>query len=467
MLTAQYIHGLTRALVRDIREIKPAKNWAAAVDLRILYYNPEMLSQVDDDTVRALTLHEIGHLLHTSSYQGVSVKKYPKKKKGIKYCINILEDARIEIKLGRDNGDYVGNLLYSNTQRAFNNYNWEAAPDYSSIMCYGFSKIRGMNATKLTDKLNSMNREKRDVAIEISRLVDEHLDTFQGDDFEKMVDLFDSEIMPLILPYLPDDTDETPEELEQMMERAGRGRGKKSGTERENVRDGVSHIDALAEMNPYINTLSTKIKQILKETRSTRETGLHKRGKLLSKNTYKVLCGDTRIFSKRTNPDVPDYNVQLLLDNSGSICLEDMHIGVMQAAVLIEQVFQKIGMRVDLFKYDDHPKTLESLTEYEESPQGENFETRAFEHIIEHIKKNNLENNLLMMITDGDGDSWQVMYPYIEELEKNLDTKICVIGVGRGAEDVVMNYPERHIFVPDIEMLTKSVVGFLHKLIHR
>jgi hypothetical protein len=450
---AQYISGLAHALT-DVSKIISGDKWCADVKERTLTYNRET---TDPDTIRALTLHEIGHLKHTEPYH-TELEKTSNKSQAIRSVYNSLEDIRIEHLLGREYGGFSNYLLNANMRQAIMEQDWSKADPLRRVLSGAMARMKfgsSHSATKTIDC--SSNEEEKTLAQSVS----ETINPCEFRTYKELADRIDRDIIPLLEKLLPENSEQ--QEEESAIKRRSSGPGGRPLLENIPV---VSYLDCLATAQPYINVLSTKINQVLKETKQTRIVGQHKSGILASKNVYKIANGETRVFSKRSRPDTPNYNVILLLDNSGSMRDTERLNNAMTGAAILESVFSKIGMKPELWSYDNDCRRIESITEWE-TPDGGNYELNAFERIIARLKKTGTNNNLLIMLTDGQGDDWPTMRPAIDELENKLDTKIMVIGIGSEASDVVHNYPNRHIYMPKVEELPSAVIRYLKDLFKR
>ena len=137
-------------------------------------------------------------------------------------------------------------------------------------------------------------------------------------------------------------------------------------------------------MAGYIQTLSQKLGDILKEKACIRYVGAYKSGRLLGKNVFKVITGSNRLFSKRNHPDKPNYVISMLLDESGSMS-GSRHYNSYIASHLIMRACQKLGFQIKFIKYGSRVEPIEKLDEYRRMEGGGNVDSLALRHVIKNI----------------------------------------------------------------------------------
>lgn len=225
-----------------------------------------------------------------------------------------------------------------------------------------------------------------------------------------------------------------------------------------------TEMEARALLRPISYVFSQKLKDVLKEQKAIRFTGNYKSGKLLNKNAYKVaIGGETRIFSKRNNPDTPEYAVYIALDSSGSMCGEKSTYAFLGAA-LLKDVCTRLNFPVKVYEYDTEIRELKNLDGYTDAGGGTNDSV-----VMRQLDKdvNSSENSLVFIITDGEtgrDDDFNI-------LKKKLKQKnVVTFGVGIGAEymrDSLKRNYDNAVCVEKVEELPFQLLTLMRTIIHR
>lgn len=226
----------------------------------------------------------------------------------------------------------------------------------------------------------------------------------------------------------------------------------------------LSEAEAAALLRPYITTLATRLRYILQEKAATRFRGLYKQGKLLGKNTYRVLLpNEDRIFSQKSTPDTPKHAVYMAIDCSGSMD-GDRETFAFTGGVLLKHVSKELGFTVHMYEFDGGCRELYRLDDYYEKGGGTADEA-AFEQIYKDASPS--EDNLVFIVTDGetrDNNRGRIM----RKLEKERNAQIFGIGIGNGIsfETVKQNYP-RALKVNEPKELPSALINLMRNIIHR
>lgn len=462
-LGASYIAGLVGALVENPGEVVAGKDWSANVQTKDLIYKREDLEHMTDGEVRGVTLHEIGHLLYTPDYHSEYEKAH--NTKALHNVYNILEDRRIEERLVKKLGYFAKDALSAINSTEGKTIDCSKLKPYeATLMFSSFAKDKSGVAPSNSDLMGELKERGSSLGIELQRILHDAVgQALDCTSYEDMVGVIDAKIAPLL------DLEKDPEPSEQadlfIQKKNPNGWGGSEGRFEDD--EVVSYYDSVAVMKPYVSVTALRLAQVLKENSAVRFTGSKKMGKLLSKNTYKVALNEKRIFSKRSQLDATQYNVTLVIDNSGSMS-GNKQVSAMRGAVLLEGIAKRLSFPFQTYIYDDSPRKLKDLIQFERSCDGGNKECSMLNRLINDFKKSGqTENNLVIIITDGQGDSRDSMQPYIQTLIDDYDTTLMAIGIGEGAQEAVNSYAPRGMYVPNAEELPSAIISFMRKLIHR
>jgi len=488
--TREYLKLLTETLSNKTGvTIREGKNWSSNLKTKEVIYKMEDLKDLDYPIVRGLLLHETAHINYTEADKNEAnrpiVKKYGQV---IHEIYNAYEDIRIENKLRDRYGDYAESSLNQTNVHAIKCQLEKTKGDltpapklHQFLLMTLFShdsyinplseQLLGYGASKII-----FNREKLkiDEAV-IKKLIDNRnmLSDFYysvklATTTLELMDMVDRELIPIIKDFItqapPDQKIPNLSNREQM---GGGDTGKQSqGSGEEEV---LTEQEAKAILTPYISTLAHRLHDILEEQRATRYRGAKKSGKLLSPNAYKVLTGDTRIFSRKTTPDAPNYEIFLGLDSSGSMNKTNRVYYAKLSAVLLKEVSKKLNFKITTYSYGDFTNRMETLDEYKNTGGG----TNDLSLIAEINKKLNPDKkSLIFIITDGYAnrtDSTKQQAEYQEQEAEATKKGATIYGIGMGKLNNIIfrkNY-RNAVIVPNIEDLPAEMISIVRQVIHR
>lgn len=493
-----YLEAIVNALAqKEGVTFKEGKMWQANPDKKRIVYNPQDLMYLPPLVSKGLILHELGHVKFSVIVDDTpAVKKHP----SMQLVYNAFEDVREELLMCKKYGDFArealaNSVLYgmtSSVQQAEQGIGKriELSSLLSEIVYRGMKNgtvdqyARGY-ISYYGEQLHHYNTPLAQKVIEacdktgiLDRVIRSSIIANSTLDIQKMVD---KELYELIEPLL--------EEADEMMKQSGMGEDGEEGEEEGGIvhmppkevdewipsREGQefdqinqaipSDEELRLMLAPYINTLARKLNDVLKEQRAIRFTGAKKSGKLLSKNAYKVgVAGETRIFSKRNNPDTPDYHVTFMLDESGSMS-GNPHKQTYIAAFLMDEVVKKLKFNTSYMKYESSPMKIKELAGYRNFRSGGNQEIPAL-HFAEKLLSDNKDNLLLMMTDGGIGEDPGHMQNVIAKLEKKYNGTVIAIGVGLHGNYLKKYFPH-FVEVPEISKLPASMISLLKSIIHR
>ncbi len=457
--------------------VTEGKNWSVDVRKKVLNYKLEDLKYRPFPVVRGFLLHEIGHLKYTPithlKDRTKLEKKYPN---AMQSCYNTFEDIRIERKLINEYGSFaMGSFHALHTYSISHNYqqrfNAEKEPrliQFLKLCLLSFYfynlEIRIISPADFFPHLDptvvERFRRHEDTVLET-------IDTVFGEDIsslKELKDLVDSDIYPIIKDFI-EEFEKTAKQPAMMKVSLPSWLAGHKISEMIKDMNLPTRQEALALLNPYISTLSTRLRDILLEKKATKWRGVHLRGKLLSKNAYKVtIPKEKRIFSKRTTPDMPDYSVYVALDSSGSMTCNSRGIYASLAAFLLEEVCHRLKFKVRFYFFTEEAKRLKNASEYKVYDAGTN-DFSALKLIREDI--NFSDNNLVIFITDGETHRTAARGKIMTEFKRK---KARVYGIGIGDKNIKASLKssyKKYVYVPEISKLPLEMIRLLRREIKR
>lgn len=472
MITAsrRYIDGLCTALTQENGiKIEEGKNWAVDVKKRKLIYPAVSLTQCTPEEAKGLLIHEVGHLLFT----GATHESDLEKQKPIMHDVyNAFEDIRIEKKLSDKYGAFADAPLLAVKRQVVDSLKEYTDTSPVSLLRQVLSHTIIYETIDKTGQKNYQHGEASDYRDKITReSMDFIRDNFSSlksvseniinaKDINEVKRICDSTAYPLLAEFIDKIPKEEQEREKQKSIIKEHSRGHIGGSNNPSFSDIPSDNELDALLSPYIDTLARQLGQILKERRAVRLQGLHRTGRLLSHNAYRVVTGETRIFSRRNVPDKADYKIILCLDSSGSMAGK-RHINTYMGAYLLTKTFKKLGFPTDCIKFTDTIYPPGDLAPYRDFSGGGNNDEGALNKAIERLDP--LRDNIVLMLSDGS------ICTKVEEPVATLKKRgalLVGIGVGMTSDELKRHYGEA-INVPDVSQLPIALISLLKRLIHR
>lgn len=488
----KYLDILSTALTYKTGvKIKAGNVWNSNINTKTLQYDEKDLLRLPFHIVKGLILHEIGHIKYTEKTPVYDLeKKYPNSMKALH---NACEDLRIEKMLNNEYGDFTRELqlqlndffirfnvnsnkdkfqqmprliqfiflMYASYQSSYNNY------------VYGLIGYRGQTfmSNVKTDKEVIKRFEKFENAIsDFTEDISEYVT------HQELKDKTASSLVPIITDFI--------KEYEKEIKR--NSKGKKDDINKDFQKDtaenikkktktryrGInkpSEIEAKALYHNESYVLSQRIRDILKERTATKFTGAYKSGKLLSKNAYKILNNETKVFSRKVYNDKPSgYRIFLGLDNSGSM-QGDRSLYTFLGSCILKSVSEKIDIETEIYRYDTECSIIDNLDDYNVTGGGTD-DLCYFSTLHEKLKSENNETieNIIFIITDGENytHDHDKRSRTIKELNE-MNSKIIAIGIGDIQQENFNNNYENPIIVEDVGQLPTKIVDTMRSIITR
>lgn len=171
-------------------------------------------------------------------------------------------------------------------------------------------------------------------------------------------------------------------------------------------------------------TFVAKLRNVMKDNAYDRRVKGRKRGKLDMRALYKVPAKAENVFTLKQARKNKDYNVVLLVDQSGSMTagighengkyISRAHVAA-QSAIFLARSLQKLDIRYSIMGFDERIRTYKdfdeiqskeklSKTEYQMvvDTSGGNCDYSALTEAYSRLNKQTKGKNILIYICDGD-----------------------------------------------------------------
>lgn len=465
--TRSYLEGIITALGEQEGIVfKEDTSWFTDVEKKELHYNPHDLLSMQYLEAKGIMLHETAHCLFTEPIgdQSELEKQFTNDMRAI---YNIFEDIRVEKKMHRKLGEFftesqqrieentfiaIYHELYQ-TRKIFEPENRLTQALLVTIsLC---EENQGGSGIINSYTSHFVEQSSKDIAEKLEELEELGYRVKTLSSTREMRDFVDTFVYPLLKEYIHPDSPQNPD-IEMLMKIAGKGPAENE----ERLDEIPPDKDILSLYHPYIVTMTHKLEAILKERLAVRYTGNYKRGRLLSKNVYKVIIPEVRrLFSRKNKAQKPNYVVTFVLDESGSMAGQ-RHVYAYIGALVLDEVCRRLGFTRKTFIFNGRHRTG-TIQKYRDFHSGDNNEIGVLEAVGKSL---NLEDdNIVFMITDGGvGKSPR---PLLEEMEKKGIT-IIGIGIGMSETELQTHYPH-YVCVESPEKMPKELLKLLKTIIHR
>lgn len=482
--TRTYLEALTHGLTDEKVKFVEGKDWHTDIEKKIITYNPLDLINKPFIFSKGLILHELSHVKYTHTDLDSDIaKKYPD---AMQQVYNAFEDCRIESKSVTEYGDYSkeGFLLVNETliDRVHEQQEQALPKKAPKLKQFLLRSMIDMDMSTLDMSWNFYSNNSyltdEDVKERAEKIRDMKWSMLDMKTTDELKTYIDEKVFPIIKDWIEEQQKEEDKKPKQ-------GKGQPQGAQskkqqstcsksvnvkaslepKENNRTGEIPTDAELSglLAPYIRTLAQKLSDILKEQQSTRFTGNYLRGKLLSRNAYKVMIPDTtRIFSKKNTPNKPNYTITFLLDESGSM-QGKKHADAYMSAFLLHEVSKKLDFKINVFTYDRYTRKV-PLTNYRTIGRSGTDDYQAWEEVKKHLDLS--DENIVFVLTDGATGATPVAIT--DELVRK---GVIILGVGIGLSpayrDQLKTYYRTSVVVPNTTDLPEVMINQLAKMIHR
>lgn len=472
--TRRYLEGLTTALTRETGiQVESGDNWSADIKRRRLQYDASELSQYSPDEAKGFLLHEIGHLKYSEDCKDTKMER---NLPIMHQVYNAFEDIRIEKNLSGQYGRFADvplgatkNLVIDEMKQQTDN---SPAAVLRQVLCDTVIRetiFRTEQSEVITgDKIDDYRAKLTDEARrfinnhhgELSNVVSDAIAASSLESLKRVVDKEAYPILKELIDRIPKDEQKKEQVKEAYQSRPKNGHILSTSANKSEFHQIPEDEELDAILEPYINTLARHLGEILKERKAIKLGGLHKTGSLLSKNAYRVMTDETRIFSRRNHPDKYDYKGIFCLDGSGSM-RKEKHINTFIGTYLLYKTFTKLGFPCEFIQFNNHAKRLESLGDYREFYGGSNNDKEALQKAIEVL--DTTRDNIVLMMSDG-----SLCTSVSEEVEILRKKGALLIGIGVGINtDELRQAYGKAINVPQVDKLPNALIGLLKTLIHR
>lgn len=517
LATRSYIESLVGALTQQTNiEFRESDRFGVDVKDKIFYYDPILLKRMTIDEVKGILIHEVGHLNYTNNITKKSkeYKKYPH----LASLYNAFEDIRIEHLMVRDLRDFA---LYPISHTNL----WASADNADKINNQGYLKkvdpynrFVGLMSSKLVyyDSNPLINLSEKDLIYPYAEDTEWYMDNYIEDmakEFNKylrkikamstliklvdackntdeVMEMVDREIVPHIRELL-EKHKAPPQEIHGAIGK-GKGKKRKGGGKKSKKTFTTAHsiIERLIEgsttgtkiLDPKIPTdgelkqlfkmqslvLAKHLGSILEEHTTIKYNGAYKRGKLIPRNVYKVRTQEKRLYSRRNNPDTPQYEVTFIVDESGSMQYNEgkRYADAYVSAFIINEACEKLRFKINYVSFDDQVRHHTKISGMRNMAGGGNNENKV---LIDVSRKINLDNpNIIFLITDGGVAESNSPTPMLEWFKKR-EVNVIPLGVGidQHQQKEFRKWYPTSVIAEDMDDLVTAMAKFLKTIIHR
>lgn len=349
-------------------KMKPGTCWETDIQKKIIYYPPADLMLLDDNSIVAIVLHEVGHIRYSKTPKDTSLAARIRKMYGEETyheIVNCLDDVVIESHLakaypgageiiGTHNAKIMGELAREVAARQLE---LEA---FQLLLLQMVADIQGY-VVDFTTKSTSLN-----AALELAKLweLKPPTDTHGVQDFiEAHIALFERYLSPKLKgETLTIDLHSTKNALE-LLAYAEYKRDDGKGYEDTGIFKERLKVETLSKEGEEISRpLIRKLRAYLKENAHAKLAGYFRTGDIPKRGLYQARLGKEKILTRPVERGATSYAATLLVDASGSMGKERLENAMRAALALSHALFGvRIAHSVKLFSGTS--ETLKKKTE--------------------------------------------------------------------------------------------------------
>lgn len=505
----QIVSALSNSL--DVR-IKPQHcQWASNIENQELYYDPCSLKNLYGNEIFAIILHEVSHLRYTGNVKKES--KYLDKYEALMHLYNAIEDFRIEAKLEEDYPvakDYFWDLQFPRLPNMEESVKGDVRKDskYIQYVAASFLHLAGYEAV---EKMI----EDKEVREAFEKTKDSISQAYLQKSSAKLIELTDKEIVPVIEKFLKDFKDnkngqgpgkgdgDIVSDCAGMKANDGEkgdkegksgyvencdaqhGYGPTEGTHEDHETTNLNYQEIKKELQPLINTYANRFNSILKDNAYDRYEGRYRTGALNERRLYQHSLGKFNLFQRKNDVKNKNYEIILLVDESGSMA-HGNNVQALKSSIFLTEVFTKLKIPHSIYGFNGHyyshktkeqgidPKMKRSLMDIVNNTHNYYAGYNCDGHfLLEAFKEfTNLDNEkILMVISDGHPAECgsHENRDLKASVRKVMNTKVKLIGIGVGDSGVaaVKQYYPKHVIVKDSTELPNKLMGVVKGMLHR
>jgi cobalamin biosynthesis protein CobT len=212
----------------------------------------------------------------------------------------------------------------------------------------------------------------------------------------------------------------------------------------------------------------------------------HRRGKLSTKNLYKLACeddmpGEDRMFKRKHESDILDTCVEVVVDYSGSMCGEETVL-TYEGTRLLCHALQVLGIpcEINMFSTIRHGTDVMTVKHFDERINDEklldrceraaanmsgNNDSGAVLFCYDRVRQRPEKRKIMLVLSDGQpacgivDNPEEALQHVVKEIEASPDVEIMGLGVGPYA--AVQYYYAQHVSVNDIEQMPTALIDLI------
>jgi len=263
------------------------------------------------------------------------------------------------------------------------------------------------------------------------------------------------------------------------------------------------------ETRKMVGVMQKSIERALASQSQVANVPGFKRGRLHAPSLYRLTHDDPRIFTQRHEAKSKDTAVSLLVDNSGSMSGEKMHLAMLSAYALSETL-EKVRIKHEVLgfttmDYDHMPRSLsQAIREHADETRGkfdrvypiampiykdfveridatvrkrmayamnaqndlcQNIDGESLLYAVDRLSKQREKRKVVIVLSDGQPAGCRGAGAHLRYAVKRVEASgIECIGIGI-KNDAVKRYYAKHVVLDNIEELPALVMQQLQKIL--
>jgi len=478
-------------------KVESGDNWKYSHNKKTVYYRTQDLAVVDEQDVIANLLHECGHAKYTDNPSKMDysfIRKdcaNPEEAKHVIknffFLLNEVEDFRIEDRVRQSYPfaeeylpEYSFKTLWemNNISKRFANNPKKKPPKYIQYLLANYVALG-----------NYKSQLSEDVDEDVAKVVTQTIDLNRKARLEKsttsLLKVLE-EVYPYIKKWIKEMEPEKTESLEGCY-----------ATEYSHEDRKITYEELYSDVKTLINPLASILCKALTDNLFNRLAGRHRTGRGIDNRVlYKARLGLDRIFTRIEEAKAKDYQISLLVDESGSMNGCEKNLNAARAAVLFANALDKIDIPYSLFGFNSgirqYKKSTERLSGKHhvgfESCYNNSYSSRVFLPNGEYDDENNAGYNsdgyaveqvklsmrgvvgkkILIVLTDGQPEDYRSHQKDLKESLKEAEKEnIKIFGIGIGDDVHAKDYYANSLQVLKIDELPLALSKILIKALKK
>jgi hypothetical protein len=221
-------------------------------------------------------------------------------------------------------------------------------------------------------------------------------------------------------------------------------------------------------------TFAAKLRNVMRDNKFDRKVSARKQGTLDGNMLYKVPTRDRKVFSQKVAHQNKDYNIAMIIDQSGSMTNNENYEKAAHMAASLAKAFEQSGIAYSCYGYNHRtipykrygdnitPDALYGMLSW---ASGDNNEYPVVVDAYMSFQKKDKRHNYVILLSDGHWASEQK--ESVEKWLKKHKNQATFIGIGIGNDRMPMPFADVDIQTDTLAEAKTKLLIELRKAVTR